>query len=136
MAWARANPHRDRPWEVACLTFYLRQEQAIAEMLRRLLRQPDRRTRFSAPAVDLSCCVVDRFQGREADLVLLSLRNVRRIGFLNSPNRMNVALTRARFQLVVLGNQRYFRDCRVTELEQLFDKTLPWQLGGPANKGE
>lgn len=134
LAWAREHPNRQRPWEVACLTFYLRQEQAISDMLRRLLRQPNRRTRFSAPGVDISCCVVDRFQGREADLVLLSLRNARRVGFLNSPNRMNVALTRARFQLVVLGNQRFFQRCRVTELEQLFSQTRPWPPLRPGAK--
>ena len=36
----------------------------------------------------------DRFQGQEADVVFISLRNGSRIGFLDSPSRMNVAITR------------------------------------------
>ncbi|KIM23243.1 hypothetical protein M408DRAFT_264970, partial [Serendipita vermifera MAFF 305830] len=53
---------------------------------------------------------VDNFQGEEADVVLLSLvRNPGEgrpgsIGFLKSPNRVNVALTRARHGLYVFGN--------------------------------
>ncbi|KIM21900.1 hypothetical protein M408DRAFT_29151 [Serendipita vermifera MAFF 305830] len=53
---------------------------------------------------------VDNFQGEEADIILLSLvRNPQRgmpgsIGFLKSPNRTNVALTRARHGLYVFGN--------------------------------
>ena len=50
----------------------------------------------------------DRFQGQEADVVFISLRNGGRIGFLNSPNRMNVALTRAREWRVIVGNHSYF----------------------------
>ena len=45
----------------------------------------------------------DRFQGQEADIVLMSLRNGSRIGFLDSPSRMNVALTRAREMRIVVG---------------------------------
>jgi superfamily I DNA and/or RNA helicase len=32
----------------------------------------------------------------------------RKVGFLNIPNRLNVALTRARYQLILLGHQRFF----------------------------
>ena len=85
----------------------------------------ERNTRFSvrdAP-VEVVCGTVDRFQGREADLVMLSMRNPGRVGFLDSPNRLNVAVTRARQQLVVVGNAEYFRDCRVSELEELVRRT-------------
>ncbi|KAG8833029.1 hypothetical protein FRC17_000152 [Serendipita sp. 399] len=53
---------------------------------------------------------VDNFQGEEADIVILSLvRNhgpekMGTIGFLKSPNRVNVALTRARHGIFVFGN--------------------------------
>jgi superfamily I DNA and/or RNA helicase len=49
---------------------------------------------------------VDRFQGHEADVVYLAFVNRRPTYFLQSPNRLNVALTRARYQLVIVGNRR------------------------------
>lgn len=114
---ARGEP---RTWEVACLSFYVKQEKAIAQMLRELTGD-QRQSRFQVPGlpVEVVCGTVDRFQGREADLVLLSLRNTRRVGFLDSPNRLNVAITRARQQLMVIGNAAYFLKCGVAELEAL-----------------
>jgi hypothetical protein len=126
--WARRKgpPARDLPqvWEVACLCFYVKQERAISDMLREVT-QDERKTRFrvrGAP-VEIVCGTVDRFQGREADLVMLSMRNTSRVGFLDSPNRLNVGVTRARQQLVVLGKANYFGDCRISELEELVRRT-------------
>jgi hypothetical protein len=128
IAWARrkGRPARELPrvWEVACLCFYVKQERAIADMLRELTGD-DRKTRFEvrdAP-VEVVCGTVDRFQGREADLVMLSMRNTRKVGFLDSPNRLNVGVTRARQQLVVLGHHTYFTDCGVSELQELARRT-------------
>ncbi|XP_031387616.1 uncharacterized protein LOC116200831 isoform X2 [Punica granatum] len=55
---------------------------------------------------------VDGFQGREQDIVILSTvrsNHQGSIGFLANPNRTNVALTRARYCLWILGNQRTLR---------------------------
>jgi len=126
LAWAtRKGPPPGRPtgtWEVACLSFYVKQEGAVAAMLGELTGDP-RKSRFLRDGVEVVCGTVDRFQGREADLVLLSMRNAGRVGFLDSPNRLNVALTRARQQLVVIGNGRYFGRCRVQELRDLVEKS-------------
>lgn len=125
LAWARTRgPGPDGRWEVACLAFYAKQVHALSGMLQRLTGD-GRTTRFSvkdAP-VTIRTATVDRFQGREADLVLLSLRNTHRTGFLDSPNRLNVGLTRARHQLVVVGNARYFTRCGVGELQELARRT-------------
>ena len=52
---------------------------------------------------------VDAFEGRESDAVILSLvRSNERaaIGFLNDPNRVNVAVSRAKKLLVIVGDSK------------------------------
>ncbi len=117
-------------WTVACLSFYNRQELGTRNMLRQLTGKARAETRFALPNTTIACATVDRFQGREADFVLLSLRNTSRPGHMDSPNRLNVGITRARFLLVVFGHRKYFaEDCPSEELNALADATPLFELG-------
>lgn len=54
--------------------------------------------------LDLEICTLDRCQGREAKYVVINLVTSRPSPFLNMPKRWNVALTRAREGLFIVGN--------------------------------
>lgn len=78
--------------------------RAQVQYLRRLIKEKD----FFKPFRHLvSVNTVDGFQGQERDIVLISLVRANaegQIGFLRDLRRMNVAMTRARMKLVILGD--------------------------------
>ena len=56
----------------------------------------------------ISVNTVDGFQGQERDVILISLvrsNDEGQIGFLKDLRRMNVAMTKARMKLIILGNK-------------------------------
>ena len=123
--WARVNPPvKVRPWEAAVLTFYRGQEREVRCHLRKWTGQHRAMRHFARgqedrPYLRIELCTVDRFQGHEADIVLISIARPHATSFLESPNRLNVALTRARYQRVVIGDRQGMRGDRGTLLEKL-----------------
>ncbi|XP_038034301.1 5'-3' DNA helicase ZGRF1 isoform X11 [Anas platyrhynchos] len=57
---------------------------------------------FEIKAVQVS--TVDAFQGAEKEIIVLSCVRTRQMGFIDSEKRMNVALTRAKRHLLIVGN--------------------------------
>lgn len=73
-----------------------------------LLRKELRKREFFRPYRHLlTVNTVDGFQGQERDIILISLvrsNDGGEIGFLRDLRRMNVAITRARMKLIILGS--------------------------------
>ncbi|MDF2152535.1 AAA domain-containing protein [Vibrio sp. CAU 1672] len=121
--WAegKRKNKKDEAYDVAVLTFYKGQEKALREMMQKSLPGNNNRyARFNYKGISIKLATVDYFQGQEADLVFLSMVNTSRDGFMDSPNRLNVSITRARYQLVVVGSHNYFSQrSRTKELSEL-----------------
>jgi superfamily I DNA and/or RNA helicase len=113
LAWAKENPPKGYPekkYELAVLTFYLDQNRELRDMLRKLTNKKQSSSQFSTDFVHIMLYTVDKFQGQEADIVLLGFTKFTKEAHYNSPNRLNVALTRARFKLILFGNRRWLKE--------------------------
>lgn len=78
--------------------------RAQVQYLRSLIKK---RAFFKPYRSLISVNTVDGFQGQERDVILISLvrsNDDGQIGFLRDLRRMNVAITRARMKLIILGN--------------------------------
>ena len=78
--------------------------RAQVQYLRRLIQKKEY---FKPYRRLISVNTVDGFQGQERDVILISLvraNNEGQIGFLRDLRRMNVAITRARMKLIILGD--------------------------------
>ncbi|XP_072439882.1 5'-3' DNA helicase ZGRF1-like isoform X2 [Chiloscyllium punctatum] len=56
---------------------------------------------------------VDAFQGAEKEIIILSCVRTRQVGFIDSEKRMNVALTRGKRHLLIVGNLACLRNNRL-----------------------
>ncbi len=106
LRWAK---QQNESYTIVILSFYEKQRKKIRDLLRAEYPMNVRReTRFDIDGISVRNYTVDKVQGREGDIVFLSMVQNRRVGFMDSPNRLNVAITRAKYQLVIIGDSDYF----------------------------
>lgn len=114
----RATASGGRPPTLAILSFYAAQVEKLSQRIDAAVRSGElaHLSEF-APVRGLKWVgTVDGFQGSEADLVILSLvRNnagsgASALGFLRDRRRMNVALSRAKSKLIIVGSLAFLRE--------------------------
>lgn len=93
------------PHQIGVITPYEGQRAYIVQYMSMNSLMVTKRAQYA----EVEVSSVDAFQGREKDFIILSCvraNDDRAIGFLKDPRRLNVALTRAKYGMVVLGNPR------------------------------
>lgn len=120
MKWAEKNSNKDSNgvWSIACLTYYKRQEVLLKQAVKEIFNEARERSWYKGKNIEVFIYTVDKFQGREADVVFLSMikSGEANLGFMDNPNRLNVALTRSRFQRIIVGSRDYFKKTKKSEL--------------------
>lgn len=92
---------------VAVLSGYTAQVRLLNEMIHRGVAE--------WPSLDISCSSVDAFQGRQADVCIYSVvrsNGQKDLGFLRERPRLNVALSRGKSGLVIVGDNFFCRNVR------------------------
>jgi superfamily I DNA and/or RNA helicase len=97
---------------IALISPHRAQNNATADRLARLLGVD---SHADLPLID----TVERVQGAERDIIIYActVSDLDRVAspFINQPHRFNVAITRARQKLIVLGSRRFFGTIPVAE---------------------
>lgn len=92
-------------YSIGIITGYSAQMKEIRRVVRNeLQRQNKRLSRINIQ--DTAISVVDKFQGLEKDIIIFDLARSRQntLGFLANANRINVALSRHKRLLIIIGN--------------------------------
>jgi len=107
----KAYKNSDNYPSVGVITFYGKQLGELTRIEERgFWNLPQEKRKYSN--LDLRFGTVDRFQGQEKDIIIVSLvRNNKEhnIGFAKKPNRVNVAFSRAKKLLIIVGNVDNFK---------------------------
>ena len=106
--WAKSHKSEAPQLTVAILTYYKPQEELIRNELQKYTEMKNSYSHFEKEDVKILLYTVDKFQGREADIVFLSMCRNKGLGFMDNINRLNVALTRAKYQRVIVGDRQHF----------------------------
>jgi superfamily I DNA and/or RNA helicase len=106
----------EKKYSVAVLTGYAAQ----LKLLNRSLNSEGNNWQ----ALTVECNTVDAFQGREADIAVYSVTRSNKegkVGFLRDAERLNVALSRGKVGLVIVGDHYFCRTSHENPLHRVLD---------------
>ena len=104
-----------KSYSVAVLSGYAAQLQSLNRTLNA--------EHHTMKSLRIECNTIDAFQGREADIVIYSVARSnenKKIGFLRDEARLNVALSRGRLGLVIVGDHLFCQALENTALQRVF----------------
>ena len=122
-----SDAKRTEEKEIGVISFYGRQVRKIRETVRPFAKKLGIRIKMNT---------VDKFQGMERNIVIVStVRSDKQFknnrvsrnfdaGFAKSPERLNVALSRARRLLIVVGNKDFFSNIKDREGNFLYRNAI------------
>jgi len=106
--------NENNPLTIGVISFYAAQFKDIIRRIKNLnFIQREHRSfyKFKDLDVNIQISIVDRFQGREKDIIIIPLtrsNKFRKIGFLKSRQRANVAFSRGKHNLFIIGNHDFY----------------------------
>lgn len=101
--------------EIGVISFYTAQVQRIKSSIQSFCDR--NKIKFSTKSVD-------RFQGKENGIVIVSTVRTKKVGFTKSPERLNVALSRARRLLIIVGNSRFFETVQTNDKKYIYKNVI------------
>ena len=107
---------RKAVYDVALIAGYVAQAKALQDIVRDRLHEWE--------GLRITCSTVDAFQGSEAEICIYSVTRSNpelQLGFLREKPRLNVALSRGRSALIIVGDDAF---CREVAGENPFKKVL------------
>lgn len=99
--------HSGKTYSVAVMAGYTAQCHELQKRINKLTNE--------LPQLEIDCNTVDAFQGSEADVAIYSVTRSNdkgSIGFIKDMRRANVALSRAKISLCVVGDSDFVRSIR------------------------
>lgn len=106
--------------EIGIISAYKAQVKLIKKKLRKL---------FAEDVIKEMVATLDSFQGQERDIIIYSFTKSssrdprsRRIGFLNELRRLNVAMTRCKKMLILIGDMDFLSSCKYMEEDEYEDE--------------
>lgn len=111
---------KDKKVNVAIISGYAEQKKVLLQLIN---IKDKNRWKY----LDIEIDNVDAFQGRQSDIVIYSVVRSNRegnIGFLKDYRRLNVALSRGRSLLLIVGDHQMVQYASFGEYENYFDKVI------------
>ncbi|ACX72205.1 DNA helicase [Methanocaldococcus vulcanius M7] len=78
------------------------------------------RSMFEENNIDVEVNTVDGFQGRENETIVISFVRTEKFGFLKDLRRLNVAITRPKRKLVLIGNENLLKQ------DKIYNEMIKW----------